>query len=106
MTAVNQPSSAFGSPRLGRPADALPVEQEAVAIRRELAQANPDRYRPDLAQSLNNLAGTLAQTDRPAETEGGHVPNPLNSGSYRPSILRTAEYESAYHPARFERQET
>ena len=29
-------------------APALP-KQEAVAIRRELAAANPDRYRPDLA---------------------------------------------------------
>ena len=34
---------------LGRPAEALPAEQEAVAIRRELAAAYPDRYRPDLA---------------------------------------------------------
>jgi hypothetical protein len=34
---------------LGRPADALPVTEEAVTIRRELAAANPDRYRPDLA---------------------------------------------------------
>ena len=34
---------------LGRPADALPLTQEAVTIYRELAAANPDRYRPDLA---------------------------------------------------------
>ena len=34
---------------LGRPADALPVTEEAVAIYRELAAASPDRYRPDLA---------------------------------------------------------
>ena len=40
---------------LGRPAEALPVTQEAVAIRRELAAAYPDRYRPDLARSLSNL---------------------------------------------------
>ena len=40
---------------LGRPTEALPVTEEAVAIRRELADASPDRYRPDLAQSLGNL---------------------------------------------------
>jgi hypothetical protein len=35
----------------GRPAEALPVTEEAVAIRRELAAAYPDRYRPNLATS-------------------------------------------------------
>jgi len=77
-----------------------------VCDRPEGQLCQPRSLPPDLAQSLNNLAGTLAQFDRPADAEGGHAPNPLNSGSYRPSILRTAEYESAYHPARFERQET
>lgn len=38
--------------QLGRPAEALPVTEEAVVIRRELATASPDRYRPDLAVSL------------------------------------------------------
>ncbi|HXZ77692.1 MAG TPA: hypothetical protein VEH31_43415 [Streptosporangiaceae bacterium] len=41
---------------MGRPAEAPPVTEEAVAIRRELAAANPDRHRPDLATSLTNLA--------------------------------------------------
>jgi hypothetical protein len=45
---------------LGRPAEALPVTEEAVTIRRELAAASPDRYRPDLVRSLNNLADVLA----------------------------------------------
>ena len=45
---------------LGRPAEALPVTDEAVAIRRELAAASPDRYRPDLATSLTRLSGILA----------------------------------------------
>jgi hypothetical protein len=31
---------------LGRPAEALTAEQEAVAMYRELAAASPDRYRP------------------------------------------------------------
>jgi tetratricopeptide (TPR) repeat protein len=51
----------------GRPAEALPVTQEAMAIRRELAAASPDRYRPDLATSLSNLGIRLAALGRPAE---------------------------------------
>jgi hypothetical protein len=38
-----------------------------VEIRRELAAASPDRYRPDLAQSLTNLGVLLTQLGRPAE---------------------------------------
>ena len=52
---------------LGRPADALPVTEEAVAIRRELAAASPDRYRPDLAASLNNLGVLFSELGRPAD---------------------------------------
>ncbi len=40
----------------GRPRQALPPTREAVAAYRELAAASPDRYRPDLARSLSNLA--------------------------------------------------
>jgi hypothetical protein len=32
------------------------VTQEAVTIRRELAAATPDRYRPELARSLSTSA--------------------------------------------------
>jgi hypothetical protein len=49
---------------LGRPAEALPVTEEAVAIRRELAAAMPNRYRPDLARSLTNLANALKSVGR------------------------------------------
>jgi hypothetical protein len=38
---------------LGHPAEALPADQEAVAIRRDLADINPDRYPP----TWPNLAG-------------------------------------------------
>jgi hypothetical protein len=38
-----------------------------VAMRRELAAANPDRYRPDLARSLTNLASTLSALGRHSE---------------------------------------
>jgi hypothetical protein len=49
---------------LGRPAQALPVTEEAVAIYRELAAAAPDRYRPDLAASPGNLADALLALKR------------------------------------------
>ncbi|GLW25329.1 molecular chaperone Tir [Microbispora amethystogenes] len=52
---------------VGRPADALLVIEQAVDIRRELATAHPDRYRPDLATSLTNLGIRLAELGRPAD---------------------------------------
>ena len=52
---------------LGRPAEALPVTQEAVAMYQELAAASPDRYRPDLAASLTNLGVWFSELGRPAE---------------------------------------
>ncbi|MGV9778331.1 tetratricopeptide repeat protein, partial [Streptosporangium sp. NPDC003464] len=52
---------------LGRPAEALPVTQEAVAIYRELAEAYPDRYRPGLAASLTNLGVRFSALGHPAE---------------------------------------
>jgi hypothetical protein len=42
---------------------------EAVTIRRELAAANPDRYRPDLAASLDNLGVMFSELGRPADAE-------------------------------------
>ena len=36
------------------------MTEEAVAIQRELAAAYPDRYRPDLADSLTNLGVTFS----------------------------------------------
>ena len=49
----------------GHPEEALAAEQEAVAIRRDLAATEPDRHRPDLALSLNNLGITLLELGRP-----------------------------------------
>jgi hypothetical protein len=40
-------------------ADAEAALKEAAAIRRELAAQNPAAYRPDLAQTLNNLGNFL-----------------------------------------------
>jgi len=52
---------------LGRLADALPPTEEAVTIRRELGEAKPDRYLPDLAISLNNLGILLAEVGRTSQ---------------------------------------
>ncbi|NLU75657.1 tetratricopeptide repeat protein [Streptomyces sp. HNM0575] len=41
--------------------------QKAVAIRRELAATAPERFRPDLANSLNNLGNRLSKLGRVEE---------------------------------------
>lgn len=51
---------------LDRPADALPPTQEAVTIYRELAAANPDRYRP-LPDALHNLGLRYSELGKTAE---------------------------------------
>ncbi len=61
------PTSASGTRSWAAPADALPVTEEAVAIRRELAAAYPDRYRHDLAISLSNLGNRFSELGRPAD---------------------------------------
>jgi nucleoside phosphorylase/tetratricopeptide (TPR) repeat protein len=63
---------------LGQREAALASTQEAVAIRRKLAQARPEAFLPDLATSLNNLGGmqsalgqreaALASTQEAADT--------------------------------------
>ncbi|MCB1021840.1 MAG: tetratricopeptide repeat protein [Bryobacterales bacterium] len=49
---------------LGRREDALAQAEEAVRIRRALAQQRPDAFLPDLAMSLNNLATMLSDLGR------------------------------------------
>jgi tetratricopeptide (TPR) repeat protein len=49
---------------LGRHEEALAATQDAVAIRRALADACPDAFRPDLAASLHNLGIRLAALGR------------------------------------------
>jgi hypothetical protein len=83
--------------QLGRPADALPVTEEAVAIRRELAAASPDRYRPDLASALSNLGVLFSELGRPADAlpvteEAAATYRELAAASpdrYRPDLART-----------------
>ena len=50
----------------------LADHDQAVAVRRELAAANPDRHRPDLAAALNNLGIRLAELGRPPGSGPGH----------------------------------
>ena len=45
---------------LGHREEALKATQEAVELRRVLAQRNPDAFQPDLAGSLNNLGSMLS----------------------------------------------
>jgi tetratricopeptide (TPR) repeat protein len=52
---------------LGRREEALGAAEEAVAIRRRLAEARPDAFLPDLAKSLNNLSAFLAGLGRREE---------------------------------------
>ena len=55
----------FGScPDLGRLEEAVAATQEAVDIRRRLAQTRPDAFLPDLATSLNNLGIRLSDLGR------------------------------------------
>ena len=53
----------------GRFAEALAPMQEAVTAYRELANANPKRYRSDVARSLATLAVALSELGRQAEAE-------------------------------------
>src|SRR5262249_46245749 len=46
---------------LGQREAALASTQEAVALRRRLAEARPDAFLPDLARSLNNLGNRQSE---------------------------------------------
>jgi tetratricopeptide (TPR) repeat protein len=52
---------------LGRREEALAASQEAVDIRRRLAQTRPDAFLPDLAASLNNSGAMLSNLGRREE---------------------------------------
>jgi hypothetical protein len=53
--------------QLGRPAEALPVTQEAVGLYRDLTSRHPERYRSELAASLAHLGIGLSELGRAAE---------------------------------------
>jgi len=52
---------------VGRSGEALEVAQEAVGLYRDLVEASPAAYTPDLAGSLNNLANILLGVGRSGE---------------------------------------
>jgi tetratricopeptide (TPR) repeat protein len=52
---------------LGRREEALAAIEQATGIYRELAEARPDAFLPNLATSLRNLADTLSSLNRDAE---------------------------------------
>ena len=52
---------------VGRSGEALEAAQEAVGLYRELVEASPAAYTPDLAASLNNLANILSGVGRSGE---------------------------------------
>ena len=81
---------------VGRREDALAPAEEAVQIRRRLAQANPAAYEPDLARSLNNLGIRYSGVGRredalaPAE-EAVQIYRRLaqaNPAAYEPALAR------------------
>jgi tetratricopeptide (TPR) repeat protein len=49
---------------LGRPEEALEAAQEAVRIRRQLSEARPDAFLPDLARSLGAKSQCLRALER------------------------------------------
>ena len=93
--------------QIGHPVEALVAEQEAVTIRRELASADPDRYRPDLAASLSNLGVTLAALGRPsealvAEQEAVTIRRELASADpdrYRPDLAASLSHLGVQYSA-------
>ena len=62
---------------------------EARDIRRELAEARPDAFRPDLAMSLNNLGNRYSALGRRAEA----------LEAYREAISTLAPYFDQYADA-------
>jgi hypothetical protein len=53
--------------------DAFTAEQEAVDIYRELAVADPGRYRPALGATLGKLAEALSALGRAVEAEAAQA---------------------------------
>jgi hypothetical protein len=78
--------------QLSRPWDALPVTEQAVGLYRELASANPDRYKSDLAGALSNLGIGLS--------EMGHMIEALEATQEALSLYRSLaeDYPDRYEP--------
>ena len=55
---------------MGRRAEAVPVSQQAVDLRRERTALNRDAYLPDYVQSVAALGYVLVEGARPGEAMG------------------------------------
>ena len=53
-----------GQSDVGRHGDALPHQEEAVGLFRDLAEDNPERYIDDLAAAVQNLRSALSMLGR------------------------------------------
>ncbi|MFB4311974.1 serine/threonine-protein kinase, partial [Actinomadura sp. GTD37] len=90
-----------GRPRSARATEDLP-EQEAVAKYRELAEADPGRYHPALANALHELGHTLYGLDRfvevlPLRQEAAVIYRGLvevDPGRYRPDLAYSLSHLS------------
>jgi len=79
--------------------------EEALGIRRELAEENPSAYRPDVAKTLNNLAILHADTDRLPDAEREYeealrIRRELaeeNPSAYRPDVAKTLNNLAILH---------
>ncbi len=86
---------------LGRREEALGVTREAVEIYRQLAEKNPDAFRPGLAMSLHNLGFILSALGRMEEAlkptqEAVEIYRQLaekNPDAFRPDLARSLGLE-------------
>ena len=78
--------------RTGQLQAALAPTQEAVTIRRQLADTDPDAYLPGLAMALNNLGAQLADTGQrhAALLPPPRKPSPSAASSPRPTPTPTS----------------
>ncbi|ASF47964.1 tetratricopeptide repeat protein [Methylovulum psychrotolerans] len=56
--------------RIGKNDETVSFTQQVVAIYKQLAEKNPDRFEPDYAKSLNNYAAFLRDAGQYAEAQG------------------------------------
>ena len=82
---------------IGRHDEALKAVREATKLYRTLAEHNPGTYTPNLASSLNNLAGSQAENGQPHDAlqtvhEATNLYRPLaehNPAVYTPDLARS-----------------
>ena len=89
---------------IGRHDEALKAVREATKLYRTLAEHNPGTYTPNLASSLNNLAGSQAENGQPHDAlqtvhEATNLYRTLakhNPAAYTPELARSLNNLAAY----------